>query len=101
MPMDRFEISSEISDLLHNSPEPHADWKYLADRMIELGRVHLERENVKLNMMAVVLKKGKSATSGESRMKDDKCSCGNPLDEYAIVDGEKVCIHCVKKLGYI
>ena len=35
-------------------------------------------------------------------MKDDKCSmCGELLDEYAIVGGEKVCIPCVKKLGYI
>ena len=35
-------------------------------------------------------------------MKDEKCSmCGNSLDEYAIVGGERVCIPCVKKLGYI
>ena len=35
-------------------------------------------------------------------MKVDKCSmCGNSLDEYAIVEGEKVCIPCVKKLRYI
>ena len=30
-----------------------------------------------------------------------KCKCGNSLDEYAIVGEEKVCIPCVKKLGYI
>ena len=30
-----------------------------------------------------------------------KCKCGNPLDEYAIIGEEKVCIDCVKKLGYI
>ena len=35
-------------------------------------------------------------------MKHNKCSmCGKPLDEYAIVGEEKVCIPCVKKLGYI
>jgi len=34
-------------------------------------------------------------------MKDDKCSCGKSLNEYAIVEGKKVCIFCVKKLGYI
>ena len=34
-------------------------------------------------------------------MKGDKCKCGNSLDEYAIVGGEKVCISCVNKLGYI
>lgn len=35
-------------------------------------------------------------------MKEDKCSmCGELLDEYAVAGGGKVCILCVKKLGYI
>ena len=35
-------------------------------------------------------------------MKEDKCSmCGKLLGGHLIVEGEKVCIPCVKKLGYI
>ena len=56
MCMDRYEITNEISELLNNSPEPHADWKYIAKSMIQMKRVHLGQEDTLLEMMGGLLK---------------------------------------------
>jgi hypothetical protein len=57
MCLDRFEICNEIMALMHESIEPHTDWKYIAERHVEIGRVFIPREENQLNMLAGVLKR--------------------------------------------
>ena len=54
--MDRYEICNEISSLMQKSEDPHSDWKYIANRHVEIGRVFIPREEDKLNVLIKVLK---------------------------------------------